>query len=630
MDVNEETEAAAHVARLVRRDDVVTAAVDHIATALGEGHRLLLVHADTLDGSALNLALEERGISLPFRSGPVELSHNAGSRDVLRAAAERTLLFGSGPLKVVCTAAHAMPALGSSMCLPVDGLEQLVEVECLFTVEQPTGTDIARLLGHDAVIIDGVPISLADPEGKLATLGELLRLSRRVETVDRLLRHPGFGSLPSVLLDQLERSHYERIRQRQELTSLRGDLTLSKRQMDVALADANQLAEIDRRISSVEGDVGALMSVASEELGANLILEDHSFALLRWSGSTPPASLRSLLEGRLSVLARELEPGVPSLVRLGQPSAGSRLVMRLGADLQLGYLSIPLSAAHETNDQRAWLERLRVPVAAARRVEVEMVELIERVGRHILRDLASGRLSSGESRSAASQLGWISGDRSSIVVLSPPDKAENGPLEDRLSHMCDRLNHDSFTAAVVDDEVVVLCTTDDQMDRIERFASRSEGLVVGIGSFGEQPELASRARVQASWAARLARASHRSVLDFGEIGIHRLLLPGSEGGDPEFEEPIVRLEDRAHALGFDPVETLRVFLDCGASPRVAAARLNIHINTLRNKIKRISEVAELDLADPERRFQADLALRLRMSRSAFAADVSNESPSRVL
>lgn len=620
VEVEEREEAVAHVARLVRRDEITAAALSHISNALDEGSRLLLVHSDTLDGSTLNLALEERGISLPFRGGPVELIHDAGSREVLAAAAERTLQYEGGPLRVVCMTSPGALEGPSRYCLPVDGMEQLVEVECLFAVEQPTRDRISLMIRHDHAIIDGVRLPTADPIGRAAVLGHLLRSARRVETVQRLLAHEGFANLNSILLEQLERTHCERISQRMELASLRGQRTNERREMAATVGDRDRQLDIDAKILGTDGDVEELMALASSELGADLVLEDASFEALRSSGDPGPPSLRSLLPGRLTDIRHGLEPGIPALIRLGRPAAGSRLVMRLGADRRLGYLSVALSDARETDLQRAWLQRLRPSVTAARRAEVEVSAMIGRVSRHILREIASGGLSPIEARSAAGQLGWVKGKQSSLAVLSIDDVPGTQSAEDRLSTLCDRLNRGVFTAAVLDDEIVVLCPTAADVETLEGFVSELDGVAMGIGSFDDHPELASRAREQASWAARIARSALRTSVHFEEIGIHRLLLPGFEGGDPAFERPVRLLEERAASLTFDPLETLRAYLDAGASAREAAAQLNLHVNTLRYRIKRISALAEIDLADPERRFQADLAMRLRVARRAFSSE----------
>ncbi len=56
------------------------------------------------------------------------------------------------------------------------------------------------------------------------------------------------------------------------------------------------------------------------------------------------------------------------------------------------------------------------------------------------------------------------------------------------------------------------------------------------------------------------------------------------------------------------VETLAVFLDCSGSWTKAAARLHVHVNTLRYRIGRVEALAGVDLSDFTRRIDVYLAL----------------------
>ncbi|MHA6627399.1 PucR family transcriptional regulator [Pseudonocardia sichuanensis] len=69
--------------------------------------------------------------------------------------------------------------------------------------------------------------------------------------------------------------------------------------------------------------------------------------------------------------------------------------------------------------------------------------------------------------------------------------------------------------------------------------------------------------------------------------------------------PALVAHDRDHGTRY--VETLSAWLDHPGDPKAAAAALHIHPNTLRHRMRRIGEVAPLDLASPRSR----LALRLQ-------------------
>ena len=58
-------------------------------------------------------------------------------------------------------------------------------------------------------------------------------------------------------------------------------------------------------------------------------------------------------------------------------------------------------------------------------------------------------------------------------------------------------------------------------------------------------------------------------------------------------------------------ETLEAFLRAGGRFQPAADALGIHVTTLRYRLDRIAELAGIDLDNPDARFTAELALRLR-------------------
>lgn len=60
----------------------------------------------------------------------------------------------------------------------------------------------------------------------------------------------------------------------------------------------------------------------------------------------------------------------------------------------------------------------------------------------------------------------------------------------------------------------------------------------------------------------------------------------------------------------DYVATLRAFLDAFGDVRTAADAVGVHPNTFRYRLRRLSELAELDLDDPEQRLVAQLQLHL--------------------
>jgi DNA-binding PucR family transcriptional regulator len=58
------------------------------------------------------------------------------------------------------------------------------------------------------------------------------------------------------------------------------------------------------------------------------------------------------------------------------------------------------------------------------------------------------------------------------------------------------------------------------------------------------------------------------------------------------------------------VATLQAYFDAFGDMGAAAAQVNVHPNTFRYRLRRITEVFGLDLDDPDERLVAELQLRL--------------------
>ena len=74
--------------------------------------------------------------------------------------------------------------------------------------------------------------------------------------------------------------------------------------------------------------------------------------------------------------------------------------------------------------------------------------------------------------------------------------------------------------------------------------------------------------------------------------------------------------DRKHQSNL--VETLQSWLDAFGNVTAAADALFLHPNTFRYRLRRVAEVGELNLADPEERFVAMLQLRMLLRPQTLA------------
>ncbi|MEX5720883.1 PucR family transcriptional regulator, partial [Geodermatophilus maliterrae] len=98
--------------------------------------------------------------------------------------------------------------------------------------------------------------------------------------------------------------------------------------------------------------------------------------------------------------------------------------------------------------------------------------------------------------------------------------------------------------------------------------------------------------------------------DAGELGFVGLLV--GEGRDvPGFVTatlaPVLEYDARR---GTDLVATLRAWFDTGGSPARAAEVLNVHVNTVTQRLDRVGRLLGRDWSVPERALEVQLALRL--------------------
>ncbi|SER92482.1 DNA-binding transcriptional regulator, PucR family [Lentzea xinjiangensis] len=171
----------------------------------------------------------------------------------------------------------------------------------------------------------------------------------------------------------------------------------------------------------------------------------------------------------------------------------------------------------------------------------------------------------------------------------------------------------------VGDTVYAVAKADDSVPDDVREALRvmepglgSSRVLVGISSPVGSRGLRGAAE-EAMHARRLGeRRSGRTCVVAGEeIALHQLLLAGV----PEELRTSLRRRLLGPVLDYDAEHgsdltgTLKVFLDCSGSWTAAAAKLHVHVNTLRYRVGRVEELLGVDLAEFEVRVDLFLALQ---------------------
>jgi PucR family transcriptional regulator, purine catabolism regulatory protein len=136
---------------------------------------------------------------------------------------------------------------------------------------------------------------------------------------------------------------------------------------------------------------------------------------------------------------------------------------------------------------------------------------------------------------------------------------------------------------------------------------------VGIGRVAQDPLELDRSFSEARRALAIGRWAHGpgEVTAFDGLGLDRLLVgvPASEAAAFCADE-LGRLEAYDAAHGTALVDTLATFL-ATRNAALAARRLYLHYNTLKNRLAKIEELIGPYLDDPDRCLGLALALRLR-------------------
>ncbi|ONI82977.1 PucR family transcriptional regulator [Actinosynnema sp. ALI-1.44] len=139
---------------------------------------------------------------------------------------------------------------------------------------------------------------------------------------------------------------------------------------------------------------------------------------------------------------------------------------------------------------------------------------------------------------------------------------------------------------------------------------------IGIGPIATDVTGLAQARASADRAVQVLRtgtATGRRVARLADVYVEALVMElrdfvTARGG--QVTGPV------AHLVAYDDkhktnlVETLRAWLDAFGDVIAAAAAVHVHPNTFRYRLRRLTEISGIDLADPDARFAAMLQLRV--------------------
>jgi GAF domain-containing protein len=138
-------------------------------------------------------------------------------------------------------------------------------------------------------------------------------------------------------------------------------------------------------------------------------------------------------------------------------------------------------------------------------------------------------------------------------------------------------------------------------------------VIVGVSGIVQSFEGYTTAFKQAQHALSATAGAGRDVVVFEELGVLQFLLAPAAGSDLDrFADSVIgKLQRYDEDHGSNLVPTLEAFLMNSSNLQKAAADLFIHHKTMRYRMNRIEEISGLDMQDPEARFNALLAIKIR-------------------
>lgn len=215
-----------------------------------------------------------------------------------------------------------------------------------------------------------------------------------------------------------------------------------------------------------------------------------------------------------------------------------------------------------------------------------------------------------------------------LPAAQPPDQPEHAPVPNALAtQLAETFGaamgawaraHDNSTAALLplDRQSRGLA---EQIERAATLLARALGeddsapaWAAGMSDPATAPAQIHRAASEARDAARLGSLilGPRHIARPADLGVYRLLLALRDSGDlAPFVQRTLALLLADERLGADLLTTLDVFFACNGNLSAAAARLNLHRNSLLYRLNRARTLLGHDLDDPELRLALQLAIK---------------------
>ncbi|MCU1656582.1 MAG: transcriptional regulator [Pseudonocardiales bacterium] len=401
------------------------------------------------------------------------------------------------------------------------------------------------------------------------------------------------------------------VRRSDRLSVLNDEKASANHRLQDTISSLERQARTHERLAQAmarEGEAG-LVDALYELTGLAAAIEDQFGNLKVWAGPDRSPAPRKLSIGRLAELRRRM------LASNGRPiRAGGRLMARAkpGTDV-LGFVTLldphRQGAMYETLVLEQASSLLAMELAHQRGV----AELELRLRRELVDELLDGADSASVYPRAAAVGHDLQGPHH-VLSLRWRGDADERATAAAAERALDHLGNSWLLARRQGRCVVIVQGLPDTRRLFEAIAADlSPDGSIGVGRTCDVPAQIPESYEQSVRALSIRERSRspNGVTSFAELGVYRILgTPQTMDDVAAFVEQwlgaLLAYDARRHT---DLVATLAQYLDCGGNYDQTADALLIHRSTLRYRLRRIRELADVDLGDVDSRLNLHLATR---------------------
>lgn len=372
------------------------------------------------------------------------------------------------------------------------------------------------------------------------------------------------------------------------------------------------MTTIEAGLSSAGFSIEEQMNCAAHALGLPLLVLDAVGTPIAATADFPPDVLALLQRNRQALLQQECAPfPMLTLYPLSQKHAA------------YGWLVVPTPSTDISVQQEEHLAHFLYNITFLLWHKQEIDDHDRRYREHFLYDLIYHNFESSNEMTALGRLWNYHVDRPHYVVVAEFDLTRSA--EQLSSHLA-LLEQEALRffsrhvpqpiSLLLDDQLVLLLEQSDLcrqdlcsmakqfQQKLHVRAVFLPTLSIGIGQLHDAPADLCRSFQEAKQAVSLGRYRHptEGITSYADLGILKLLSHvRTEELDDFCQETLAPLIDYDKENDTNYLRTLEVYFEENESLPAAAQRLFIHVNTLRNHIRKISELLDADLTLTDQR-----------------------------